>query len=34
VAIGLRHEQPRHAPMTRSSQWIQELLLDQPRMAA
>jgi hypothetical protein len=34
VAIGLRHEQPRRELMTQSSEWIQELLLDRPRMAA
>jgi hypothetical protein len=34
VAIGLRHEQPRHELVTHSGIWIQDLLLDQPRMAA
>ena len=34
VAIGLRHEQPRHDLMTQSSMWVQNLMLSQERMAA
>jgi hypothetical protein len=34
VAIGLRHEQPRHDLMTQSGIWIQHVLLEQQRMAA
>jgi hypothetical protein len=34
VAIGLRHEQQRHGDITQSGIWIQDLLLEQPRMAA
>ena len=33
VAIGLRHEQPRHDLMTQSGVWIQELMREQ-RLAA
>ena len=33
VAIGLRHEQPRHDLMTQSGVWIQDLMLEQ-RLAA
>lgn len=34
VAIGLRHQQPRHELVTQSGVWIQDLLLDEQRMAA
>jgi hypothetical protein len=34
VAIGLRHEQPRHQGVTQSSLWIQDLLIHRSRMAA
>jgi hypothetical protein len=34
VAIGLRHELPRHDLMTQSGVWIQDLVLDQQRLAA
>jgi hypothetical protein len=34
VAIGLRHEQPRHELVTQSGIWIQDLLLEEQRMAA
>jgi hypothetical protein len=33
VAIGLRHEQPRHE-VTQSGLWLQQLMLERPRMAA
>ena len=34
VAIGLRHEQPRHQVVTQSGMWIQDMLLERPRLAA
>jgi hypothetical protein len=34
VAIGLRHEQSRHDTLTQSGAWIQEVLLERPRLAA
>ncbi|MET0193069.1 MAG: hypothetical protein ABW200_06825 [Hyphomicrobiaceae bacterium] len=34
VAIGLRHQRPRHEGITQSSLWIQDLLSHQSRLAA